>query len=127
MNRAVFLDRDGVLNALVYRPAEGIWDSPYSLEEFKLVPGAAEAVRVIKELGFLAIVVSNQPGSRATARSTMSGPWRCSIPRRRLPSCSGKPDSPASPARPRPAASSPAIGRSRPERGARPPPLVFGR
>ena len=62
MNRAAFLDRDGVLNVLVYRPEEGIWDSPYRLEEFKLVAGAAEAVRLLKELGLLAIVVSNQPG-----------------------------------------------------------------
>lgn len=62
MNRAVFLDRDGVLNPLVYRPEEGIWDSPYSLEEFQLATGTAEAIRLLKELGFLAVVVSNQPG-----------------------------------------------------------------
>lgn len=62
MNRAVFLDRDGVLNALVYRPEEDLWDSPYSLAEFRLVPGVADALRLIKKMGFLAIVVSNQPG-----------------------------------------------------------------
>lgn len=62
MNRAVFLDRDGVLNALVYRPEEDLWDSPYSLAEFRLVPGVADALKLIKKMGFLAIVVSNQPG-----------------------------------------------------------------
>lgn len=62
MNKAVFLDRDGVLNALVYRPEEDLWDSPYSLEEFQTLPGGAEAVKILKELQFLVIVVSNQPG-----------------------------------------------------------------
>jgi D-glycero-D-manno-heptose 1,7-bisphosphate phosphatase len=60
--RCVFLDRDGVLNALVYRPEEGIYDSPYALEEFRLLPRVAEAVRLINRMGMLAIVVSNQPG-----------------------------------------------------------------
>ena len=60
--QAVFLDRDGVINALVYRPKEGIWDSPYSVDELRLLPGVAEAVRRINAMGLLAIVVSNQPG-----------------------------------------------------------------
>ena len=62
MRRAVFLDRDGVLNAMVYNPEFGTVDSPASPEEFQLLPGAAEAVRGINELGLLAIVASNQPG-----------------------------------------------------------------
>lgn len=62
MNRAVFLDRDGVINAAIYNPVEGKLDSPYSLEDFRLLAGAAQAVRAISEMGFLAVVVSNQPG-----------------------------------------------------------------
>ena len=62
MNRAIFLDRDGVLNALVYRPLTHMWDSPYTVEEFNLLPGVAQAVKLVKCLGFLTIVVSNQPG-----------------------------------------------------------------
>ena len=62
MNRAVFLDRDGVINAALYNPVEGKLDSPYRLEEFRLLPGAAQAIRRTNGLGFLAIVVSNQPG-----------------------------------------------------------------
>ncbi len=61
-HRAVFLDRDGVVNALVYRLSDARWDSPYSLEELQVLPYAAEAVRRIKQMGFLAVVVSNQPG-----------------------------------------------------------------
>lgn len=60
--RAVFLDRDGVINALVYRPEDGIFDSPYSMDEFRLLTGVAEAVRRLNSMGLLAIVVSNQPG-----------------------------------------------------------------
>ncbi len=62
MERAVFLDRDGVLNAMVYNPEFGTVDSPAGPDELELLPGAAEAVRRINELGLRAIVVSNQPG-----------------------------------------------------------------
>jgi len=50
------------LNALVYNPKEGLYDSPYRLEELRLLPGVAEAVGRINRLGYLAIVISNQPG-----------------------------------------------------------------
>jgi D,D-heptose 1,7-bisphosphate phosphatase len=62
MNRAVFLDRDGVINAALYNPVEGKLDTPYRLEDFRLLAGVARAVRAINEMGFLAVVVSNQPG-----------------------------------------------------------------
>jgi len=62
VNRAVFLDRDGVINAALYNPVEGKLDSPYRFEEFRLLPGAAQAIRRTNSLGFLAVVVSNQPG-----------------------------------------------------------------
>ena len=60
--RAVFLDRDGVINAYVYNPEFGTVDSPANPDEFALLPGAAEAITKLKEAGLLAIVVSNQPG-----------------------------------------------------------------
>jgi len=60
--RAVFLDRDGVINVPLWNPVEGKWDSPYRLEDFRLLPGAAQAIRLINEMGYLAVVVSNQPG-----------------------------------------------------------------
>lgn len=62
MRRAVFLDRDGVINATVWNPDEGIFDTPYALDEFVLLPGVTTAIRRIRELGFLAVAVSNQPG-----------------------------------------------------------------
>lgn len=61
-NRAIFLDRDGVINAALYNAAEGKLDSPYTLDEFWLLPGVGAAIRAINRSGFLAVVVSNQPG-----------------------------------------------------------------
>lgn len=51
---AVFLDRDGVL----------IEDTgyPYLEEHLRLVPGAAEAVRHLNQLGYLCVIVTNQSG-----------------------------------------------------------------
>jgi len=62
MKRAVFLDRDGTINAMVYNPEFGLVDSPQNPDEFRLLPGAGEAIGAIHEAGFLAVVVSNQPG-----------------------------------------------------------------
>jgi D-glycero-D-manno-heptose 1,7-bisphosphate phosphatase len=62
MKRAVFLDRDGTINAMVYNPEFGLVDSPQNPDEFRLLPGVGEAIRTIHEAGFLAVVVSNQPG-----------------------------------------------------------------
>ncbi|MFQ5472070.1 MAG: D-glycero-alpha-D-manno-heptose-1,7-bisphosphate 7-phosphatase [Dehalococcoidia bacterium] len=62
MSRAVFLDRDGVINAAIYNPVEDKLDSPYNLEEFRVLPGVARGVRMMNDIGFQTIVVSNQPG-----------------------------------------------------------------
>ncbi len=60
--RAIFLDRDGSINGMIYNPEFGLVDSPQNPQQFQLLPGAAEAIRLINEMGFLAVVVSNQPG-----------------------------------------------------------------
>ena len=60
--KAVFLDRDGVINAYVYNPEFGTVDSPANPREFSLLPGVAEAIAKLNDAGLLAIVVSNQPG-----------------------------------------------------------------
>lgn len=60
--KAVFLDRDGVINAYVYDSEFGTFDSPARPEQFRLLPGVAEAVAKLNDAGLLTIVVSNQPG-----------------------------------------------------------------
>ena len=62
MKRAVFLDRDGVINSMVYHPEFGIVDSPANPDEFSMLAGVPAAVRLLNELGFLTVVISNQPG-----------------------------------------------------------------
>ncbi len=62
MNRAVFLDRDGVLNELVYYPEQGTIDSPFTAGQLKLFPGAGEAVNSLARAGYKIVVASNQPG-----------------------------------------------------------------
>ena len=57
--RAVFLDRDGVLNRAMVR--DGKPYPPASLAELEIVEGAAAALARLKALGFLLFVVTNQP------------------------------------------------------------------
>ena len=57
--KAVFFDRDGVLNHLVNR--EGALYSPQKFEDFHIIDEAMEVVSLVHEMGYLAIVVSNQP------------------------------------------------------------------
>ena len=57
--RAVFLDRDGVINESIVR--EGKPYAPRSLDGFKLLPGVKEALQSLRAAGFLNIVVTNQP------------------------------------------------------------------
>ena len=59
MNRAVFLDRDGVINKLI--KTDNWFTSPYILEDFQILPGVLEAMRLLKGAGFFCVVVTNQP------------------------------------------------------------------
>jgi D-glycero-D-manno-heptose 1,7-bisphosphate phosphatase len=57
--RAVFLDRDGVINANLERNGKPV--APTRLEDFRILPGVEDAARRLKAAGFLLIVVTNQP------------------------------------------------------------------
>jgi D-glycero-D-manno-heptose 1,7-bisphosphate phosphatase len=67
--RAVFLDRDGVINANVERDGRPV--APTSLDQFRLLPGVEDAVRRLKSAGFLVIVITNQPDV-ATGRTPLA-------------------------------------------------------
>lgn len=60
--RAVFLDRDGVMNALLYLAEHGRVDTPLTPEQLRLLPGVAASIRALQTEGFRVMVVSNQPG-----------------------------------------------------------------
>ncbi len=70
MIRAVFLDRDGVLNASMVRHGKPY--PPDSAADMTVLPGAVEATRVLKAAGFRLVVVTNQPDVR-TGRQTQVG------------------------------------------------------
>lgn len=55
MNKAVFLDRDGVLN-------HDKVDYVYTIEEFKIFDGVGEALKKFKDAGFKLIIITNQSG-----------------------------------------------------------------
>ena len=59
MKRAVFLDRDGVLNPMVER--NGRWGAPLTVDAFALYPWTAESVIRLKAAGLLCLVATNQP------------------------------------------------------------------
>lgn len=59
MKRAVFLDRDGVINRVVSR--DGHLRPPWSMDEFEFLPGVPETVSALRAAGFLVIVATNQP------------------------------------------------------------------
>ena len=55
MNKAVFLDRDGIINM-------EIGDYVYNVDDFVLNETIADAIKLLKESGYLVIVVTNQGG-----------------------------------------------------------------
>lgn len=57
--RAVFLDRDGVINES--KIIDGKPYPPLSVAEFVIFPGVAEACRKLKQAGFILVVATNQP------------------------------------------------------------------
>jgi len=75
--RAVFLDRDGVLNASVVR--EGRPYPPASLEEVVIPADVPGALPILKRAGFLLICCTNQPdvgrGTQLLAEVTRINDW----------------------------------------------------
>lgn len=60
-NKAVFIDRDGVINKNLFDENTGI-KSPSTPFEFVLLPRVTRAIKTLKEAGLKVVIVSNQPG-----------------------------------------------------------------
>ena len=58
-NKAIFWDRDGVLNKVIMR--NGKPSSPWCIEEFEILPDVKRCLEKTKEMGFLNIVFTSQP------------------------------------------------------------------
>jgi D-glycero-D-manno-heptose 1,7-bisphosphate phosphatase len=69
--RAVFVDRDGVINRSDVKNGKPY--APRILANFRLLPGAARAVEDLKAAGFIVVVVTNQPdvGNGLMRRDTL--------------------------------------------------------
>ena len=66
LRRAVFLDRDGVINRAVVR--DGKPYPPHGLSGLEILPGVEEALQALHHAGWLLIVITNQPDvARGTA------------------------------------------------------------
>lgn len=59
MNKAFFLDRDGVLNKTIFRMGKA--RAPYKIDELILCDRVTDGLMKLKEQGYLLIVVTNQP------------------------------------------------------------------
>jgi len=67
LRRAVFLDRDGVINRAIIR--DGHPYPPASLDELVILPGVYDALKKLHDANYLLVVITNQPD---VARGTMS-------------------------------------------------------
>ncbi|MFH2020853.1 MAG: D-glycero-beta-D-manno-heptose 1,7-bisphosphate 7-phosphatase [archaeon] len=54
MNKAVFLDRDGVINIDK--------DYVYKIKDLRLIPGAGNAIKKLQDRGYILIIITNQSG-----------------------------------------------------------------
>ncbi len=55
MRKAVFLDRDGVINR-----ERG--DHTWRVQDFEILPGVVEALQTLSDAGYLLVVITNQSG-----------------------------------------------------------------
>lgn len=95
--RAVFLDRDGVLNRSIVR--DGRPYPPARLDELEILPGVKDALRALGEAGYLLICITNQPDvARRTQRretvEAINASLKSSLPLQEIVVCYDDGDSP---------------------------------
>ena len=59
MKKAVFLDRDGVLNRSIL--VNGVPKPPTAVREIEILEGVTEAIQILKNNEFIPVVITNQP------------------------------------------------------------------
>ena len=70
MSKAVFLDRDGVINELVFNSKTNEYESPHELKDLELMPDVLPSIKRLFEAGYYIFVISNQP-SFAKGKTTL--------------------------------------------------------
>ena len=86
--RACFIDRDGIIDEMVYYPDPGVVDSPFTPKQFVLVEGIGGALKAMKSAGYKLVLVSNQP-SVAKKHLTMATFKKIQAKMRRLLAAEG--------------------------------------
>ncbi len=61
MNKACFYDRDGVINEMIFDNENGLVHIPWQVNQVSLNHGIIELLKTTKKLGFLNVIISNQP------------------------------------------------------------------
>src|SRR5258708_37761966 len=87
---AVFLDRDGTINAAVVRAGKPY--PPASLEGLVILPGARDGIAALRAAGFRTIVGTNQPDvargkQRREVREAINAALRAALARADVPGC----------------------------------------
>lgn len=68
---AVFLDRDGVINEIVWNDDIEQMDSPMKVSQFNFLPGVVDGLKEIAAKGYYIFVVTNQPAA-AKGKTTLA-------------------------------------------------------
>ncbi|MCY7362207.1 MAG: HAD-IIIA family hydrolase, partial [Ignavibacteria bacterium] len=61
MDKAIFLDRDGVINELIYSGERKEFEPPFFENDIKIISGVIESLKLLQQFNFRLILVSNQP------------------------------------------------------------------
>lgn len=61
MKKAIFLDRDGTINKLIFNHELNEHEPPHHPDDFEILDGAVEAMKSFNNNGYLLFVISNQP------------------------------------------------------------------
>ena len=61
MKRALFLDRDGIVDELVFYESSGEWEAPRRVEDIRMIERAAAALQRFADAGWMLFFITNQP------------------------------------------------------------------
>ena len=63
MKRALFLDRDGILDELVYYESSGEWEAPRRAADLRMIEGIRAPLARFVDAGWLLFIITNQPSA----------------------------------------------------------------
>lgn len=61
MNRAVFLDRDGVINKMIFNSIRNEYHPPFSKKDLEIYDGVYDSLKELQENKYMLFLISNQP------------------------------------------------------------------